>query len=260
MRKIFRPTLTALVDDYAAGNLARTDYSQALNFQRLAKVFVTNISGSDIQVGDRVYVESASSVTYETMLSGYLSYGFYFFGTKEHSISKPYGFALEPIKNAEVGEIYLDGVVAATIDTVKDESDQYVRFKNVDGAMKLVTTPVKGIADFYKVSISSDTSEDKYLGYLVRKGKPGHLTGTIADQDMSGGETTTVSFRSGRTVLDTIEGVTCPLLRGGETIEAGSAVVVSWNESADCWQIIEAQCDDSSPSATSGDETAEGGE
>lgn len=250
--RIRRAELNQLIRAWKGGGFDSLNGVNPLNFQRMPKVIVHNISGSTIQIGDRVYVSPASSATFKQMVSDLLNGTLYFSGTTTQCLDRPFGFAIEPIPENQYGELYLGGITAALIDTVADSTHKFVKIVNEtsnETATKILkTTPVKGLADYYAVLISSDNGSEygitKQLAYLVAKQKSGHLSGTTGDSIGSNTATTVVTVEETLATTkftDTIVGVTCPLL-DGDSIKAHSVVIVSWNDSVDNWQIIEAQC------------------
>ncbi len=233
MKKIFRPTLNALVDDYAAGNLARTDYSQVLNFQRLAKVCVRNDSNADLDIGDIVFINGLPNETdYDKLKIEYLSCGFILSGVAYDSDHKDRlsAITLEPIKQDNIGEVYFPGLLAVNIYEYNSEY-KYARIK--DGKIKSAQ------GGKYKViGASSANSDSVCFGYVMPL-LAGHYVGTTGTKITGTSQTTTVSVANG----PILSGVNCPLLTGSNaSIDGSKTVIVSYNLFKGQWEIIETVC------------------
>lgn len=217
-----------------------------MNFQRLAKVFVTNGTAEDLIIGQKVAVGGFRG-SYEDMLQSYLSNGYMLDGISLAAAPENpvIGFCLEPIKKNHIGEVFINGLCVALMD-----SNSSGRYAKIDDNNNLVGTSDEDEAEFVKVQVSDNAVDGKYLAYLVALPKPkevgGHLVG-VTQGVLSGTGIVTVKVTNGTT--DTYyDGVTCPLLRdasgnyAAETIDKGVTVIMSKNRLSGAWQIIEAQC------------------
>lgn len=240
MKKIFRPTLNALVDDYAAGNLVRRDYSQVLNFQRLPKVYVRNDSNVVIEPFEQVWVIGSSDLTIDELQKQYFADG-YVLSRTNPSQSRAYGTTLEPINKNGVGEIFLPGITTAWI-TCSDNSHAYVKRIYGRDTASLNSVSSSYDADFYIIAKSTDTDNGKRFAYIAPYDKQdynGHLIGYVGSNLTGSNQVDVYSDEDCQHLLQ--GNVGCPLLRN-ETITAKSKVVLSWNRSSHIWEIIEAQC------------------
>ena len=241
--RIRRTDLNQLMREYKGGAFFNYSPLSAQNFQRLQKVYVTNETGADFEIGQKVYI-TGRRVTFETLLNEYLNDGYFFSGVSYAASNNgafPAAFCLEPIKQNRIGEVFVNGIFPALMDS-DNSSHQYAK---IDNSGQLVSTNNADEAEFWKADSSSDAVSGKHFAYLVPKpakvSETGHLIGYTNGSITGPSQTTTV------TIDGTSYTVNCPLLRGGsgeiaETIGEGTKVVISKNLNTGAWQIIEAQC------------------
>lgn len=212
--------------------------ANGLNFQRLAKVYVQNNTGADLRIGQKVYI-TGRRPSFDTMFREYINDGYMFLGIA--NANNPYGFCIEPIKQEHIGEVFVNGLCPALLDS---ETSTH-KYAKIDSTGQLVSTDNEREAEFWKVDASSGTNDGKTFAYLIARQKSpepcGHLVGYTTVPIEGDQEVTSVIVGSG-TSAQTYENVTCPLLRENETISDGTTVIISKNMSTGEWQIIEARC------------------
>lgn len=233
MKKIFRPTLNALVDDYAAGNLAY-NMPPVANKQR---VYVKNGTSKRIDVGSPVYITGLidDDISYSRMQHQHLSAG-YMLQCGEYDsryVSRPVGIAMEPISKDGIGEVYLNGIIAAIL-SAYTKDDKYARFDFGAGKNGNCVSSHCG-GRYWIVGVSNDSVDGKRYAFLYLIPQ-GHYVRKTKKRDLTGPEQTTV------VEIDNCEvEVSCPLLLEG-TIKIDSTVIVSWNAETDKFEIIEMAC------------------
>lgn len=235
MRKIFRPTLTALVDDYAAGNLAY-NMPPVANKQR---AYVKNGTSSRIDVGSPVYITGLldDDISYSSMQRQHLSTGYMLqCGAYDSSyVSRPVGIAMEPIVKDGIGEVYINGITAALLsDYTKD--DPYARFDLGSGKSGNCVSSRCG-GRYWIVGVSNDLADGKRFAFLYLIPQ-GHYDCITKERDCVGPTGTTIVEIDNSRVE-----VSCPLLLGTDsTIKKGTTVIVSWSAKTDKFEIIEMAC------------------
>jgi len=191
-------------------------------------VTISNTTSSDIQTGGVLAVTGVRvSGSFDKMKACYMKGSVPLTGAAAAADSPLIAIALEGIPAGAIGRALvpdLYGVVA------EQANANHNLIKKAAG--KLTTTD-NGI---FRILGKSTASNSLIFAFVYRMAA-GHRVATTSNMSGTGSSWTANVTIDGLSVP-----VKCPLLASGKSIANSSTVVVSWNETANEWQIIETAC------------------
>ena len=199
------------------------------------RVTVSNGTGSAVPAGGVLAVTGcrATNFSFQKLLSLWQNGSIPLTGGAVSAGSWPLAYALEGIPDGKIGRAMAPEILAGIV-TQSASAHKFIR----TGTGGLVTTN----NGFYKILAKSAVSSGKIF-CLFYPLPSGHRVVQTRNGTGTGSDWTATVTLAGEAVP-----VKCPLLRDGEngeqgeSIDNGTTVIVSWNGTAQAWQVIEAQC------------------